>query len=128
LRGITFKGTVFSGNGNGRKFIGLPWVKRQIIEKLGFAPYAGTLNICLTKESAMQKEMLEKAKKSEILPERGFCTGILIEAYIEGLNCGIVQPKVPGYPKEVLEVVSALNLRERLKLVDGSEVCVLVMV
>jgi riboflavin kinase len=125
---ITFKGTVFSGNGEGQKFIGLPWVKRQIQEKLGLIPYAGTLNICLTKESALQKDMLEKARKYEISPEKGFCIGILIEARIEGLDCGIIQPKVPGYPQQVLEVVATWNLRERLKLVDDSEVCVSVTV
>lgn len=125
---ITFKGTVFSGNGEGRKFIGLPWVKRQIQEKLGFTPYAGTLNIRLTKESVMQKKMLKKAEKFEIFPEKGYCTGILIEACMEGLNCGIVLPQVPCYPQDVLEIIAAWNLRERLKLGDGSEVRVAVTV
>ncbi len=125
---VTFAGTVFSGSGEGRKFIGLPWVQRQIEEKLGFTPYAGTLNIRLTKESALQKDMLGRAEKFEITPEKGFCTGILIKATIKELNCGIVIPKVPGYPKEVLEVVAAWNLRERFRLGDGSEVCVAVTV
>jgi riboflavin kinase len=123
---ITFQGMVFSGNGEGRKFIGLPWVKRQIHEKLGFTPYAGTLNIRLTKESVLKKDMLKKAEKLEISPEKGYCTGILIEACLEGLNCGIVQPKVPNYPQDVLEVIAPWSLRERLKLEDGSEVCVVV--
>jgi riboflavin kinase len=78
LSQITFEGTVFSGKGEGKKFISLPWVKRQIEEKLGFTPYAGTLNIRLTAESANRKELLEKAKKFEILPEEGFCKGSLI--------------------------------------------------
>jgi riboflavin kinase len=128
LSKIIFEGTVFSGAGEGSKFISLPWVRRQIEEKLGFTPFSGTLNICLTKGSAMQKIMLEKAKKLEILPQKGFCSGILIEAFIDGLKCGILQPQIPGYPQQVLEVVAAFNLRERLKLVDDSEVCVLVTV
>ncbi len=125
---ITFKGTVFSGRGEGRKFIALPWVKRQIEQKLGFTPYAGTLNIRLTKESALQKGMLEKAEKFEISPEKGFCTGFLIKACLGDLICGIVLPQVPSYPQDVLEVVAAWNLRERLKLGDGREVCVAVTV
>jgi riboflavin kinase len=123
---ITFEGTVFSGKGEGKKFISLPWVKRQIEEKLGFTPYAGTLNIRLATESANRKKLLEKAKKLEIQPEEGFCKGSLIKAKMEGLCCGVIVPQVPGYPVNVLEVVAAWNLRERLKLVDGSEVCVLV--
>jgi riboflavin kinase len=125
---ITFQGTVFSGNGEGRKFIGLPWVKRQIREKLGFTPYAGTLNIRLTEESVLQKEFLKKAEKFEIFPEKGYCTGILFEACIKELKCGIVQPQLRSYPRDELEVVAACNLRERFKLVDRSEVCVSVTV
>jgi riboflavin kinase len=125
---LTFKGTVFSGNGGGRKFISLPWVKRQIREKLGFTPYSGTLNIRLTKESVRQKKLLKKAEKFEISPVKGYCTGTLIEAHMEELKCGIVLPQVPNYPQDVLEVIAAWNLRERFKIEDGSEVCVTVRV
>jgi len=125
---ITFKGTVFSGNGGGRKFISLPWVKRQVREKLGFTPYLGTLNIRLKKESVLQKKLLEKAEKFEISPEKGYCNGLLIEAQMEGMKCGIVLPQVPNYPRDVLEVVAAWNLRERFKIGDGGEVCVTVRV
>jgi riboflavin kinase len=125
---ITFRGKVFSGNGEGRKFISLPWVERQIEEKLGFTPYAGTLNIRLTKESVQQKNLLEKAEKFEVTPEKGYCNGTLIRAQMDGLDCGIVFPQVPSYPRDVLEVVAAWNLRERLNLIDGCEVCVWVIV
>jgi len=125
---ITFKGTVFSSNGEGQKFIGLPWVKRQIQEKLGFTPYSGTLNIRLTKESVRQKKLLKKAEKFAISPEKGYCTGTLIKALMDGLKCGIVLPQVPSYPQDVLEVIAAWNLRERLIIEDGSEVCVTVRV
>ena len=125
---ITLKGTVFSSNGQGGKFISLPLVKRQIQEKLGFIPYCGTLNIRLTKESVRQKRLLKKAEKFEISPEKGYCTGILIEAHVEGLKCGLVLPQVPDHPPDVLEVIAAWNLRERLKIGDGNEVCVTVRV
>ena len=123
---ITFKGTVFSSNGEGQKFISLPWVKRQIQEKLGFTPYTGTLNIKLTKESVRQKKLLKKAEKFEISPEKGYCTGTLIEAHMNGLKCGIVLPQVFNYPRDVLEVIAAWNLREHFKIEDGNEVCVTV--
>ena len=121
-------GTVFSGRGEGRKFIALPWVKRQIEEKLGFTPYAGTLNIRLAKESAEKKKELEKAERFEVSPEPGYCTGFLIRACIDGLSCGIVLPQVPTYPPDELEVIAAINLRQRLKLADGCEVSVAVTV
>src|SRR5208283_3367809 len=96
LREIVLKGTVFSGNGEGRKFIDLPWVKRQIQEKLGFTPYSGTLNIRLSKEGEKQKKLLENAEQLEISPAKGYCTGKLFKAHIDGLECAIIVPQVPG--------------------------------
>jgi riboflavin kinase len=128
LREIALEGAVFSGNGEGKKFVSLPWVKSQVKEKLGFTPYLGTLNILLTSESMSRKKLLEKAKKFEILPEKGYCTGTLIKARMEGLDCGVVLPQVPSYPIDLLEIVAACNLRERFGLKDGSEVCVSVTI
>jgi riboflavin kinase len=125
---IIFKGAVFSGTGEGRKFIDLSWVKRQIEEKLGFTPYSGTLNIRLSNESAKQKKLLENAERLEVYPEKGYCTGILIKAYIDSLECAIIIPQVPTYPSDVLEVIAPWYLRERLKIADGSEVTVTVNV
>ena len=124
MRKIVLRGTVFSGNGEGRKFIDLPWVKRQIQEKLGFTPYSGTLNIRLIKESVKQKKLLENAKQLEVYPAKGYCTGKLIKAHIDDLECAIIIPQIPNYPSDVLEVIAPWYLRERLKITDGSEVTV----
>ena len=126
MREIVFKGTVFSGNGEGRKFIDLPWVKDQIEKQLGFTPYNGTLNIRLTKETAKNKTLLENTKHFEIYPENGYCTGLLIKACIGSLDCAIIMPQVPSYPRDVLEVISPFCLRERLKIVNGDAVTVTV--
>ncbi len=125
---IVFEGTVFSGTGNGKKFVDLPWVKQQIIDKLGFSPYSGTLNICLTKESVEKRILLENAKGIEVEPQPGYCPGELFRACIGALECVVVVPKVPNYPSDVLEVIAPVCLRGRLKLVDGSLVAVSVSV
>ncbi len=125
---IVFKGTVFSGKGEGKKFIALPWVTRQIEEKLGFTPYAGTLNIRLSRGGLQQKKLLAKAERLDIVPEKGYCRGSLIKAKITGLDCGIITPQVPAYPPDVIEVVAPVFLRQRLHLSDGSEVGVSVTV
>ena len=115
-------GTVFSGKGEGKKFIALPWVRRQIQEKLGFIPYPGTLNIRLNSESTEEKKQLEKASGLSIYPEKGYCTGLLIKAAIKGLECAIILPQVLSYPKDVLEVIAKECLREKLRIKDDSEV------
>jgi riboflavin kinase len=126
LKKIEFSGTVLSGGGDGKKYLELPWVKRQITGKLGFAPYPGTLNVKLTEESAKRRKLLEKAPSEKVCPAEGYCNGLLFKAFIGILQCAIVVPEVPGYPNDLLEVIASVNLREALQLEDGCEVTVTV--
>ena len=125
---IALRGKVFSGTGKGKKFMNLPWVKRQIERKLGFFPYSGTLNIRLNKESVKKKTLFENVKEIEIDPQAGYFPGLLFKAYLDTLNCAVVIPKVPNYPSDVLEIVAPIYLREHLKLVDGSLVIITINV
>jgi riboflavin kinase len=125
---IFFKGTVFSGKGEGKKFVDLPWVRRQIEEKLGFSPYSGTLNLHLNQESVKGKISLENVKGKMIEPQAGYCPGLMFKACIGALDCAVVVPKVPNYPSDVLEVIAPVCLREKFGLMDGSLVTVCVNV
>jgi len=116
------KGKVFSGKGEGAEFIKLPWVRKQIMEKFGFIPYVGTLNVRLAEESLAVKNLL-KAKAIEISPTTGYCRGKCFEAYLRGnLKCAIVIPEIASYPEDIIEVIAPINLRERLQLKDGDTV------
>jgi len=126
LKRIELNGKVFSSRGEGKKFLELPWVKRQIKQKLGFTPYPGTLNVKLSEESAKRKKLLEKAHAIKVCPADGYCSGTLIKAFIGKLECAIVVPEVAGYPKGVIEIIAPVNLRETLQLEDGCEVTVTV--
>ncbi len=44
---ITLEGTVFTGLGEGAYYIGRESYRQQFVEKLGFDPYPGTLNLKL---------------------------------------------------------------------------------
>jgi riboflavin kinase len=125
---VVFFGTVFSGTGQGKKFIDLPWVKQQIEEKLGFTPYSGTLNLRLTNESVENKKRLEDAKGFVVEPQAGYCRGVMFRAQIDSVQGAIIVPKVPKYLSSVLEVIAPVYLRENLKLTDGSQVVVTVSV
>ena len=124
MKRTELSGTVFSGGGEGKKFLELPWAKRQIEEKLGFAPYPGTLNVKLTEESMKRRKLLGKVHSIKVCPGGGDCNGLLFKAFIGTLECAIVIPEVEGYPKDVLEIIAAVNLREALQLKDGTEVTV----
>jgi riboflavin kinase, archaea type len=125
---VAFEGAVFSGKGEGKKFVDLPWVKRQIEAKLDFTPFSGTLNIRLTKESEEKKILLEKSKGKIIEPQLGYCPGELFKAHIGVLECAVIVPKISNYPNDVLEVIAPVCLREKFKLADGSLVAVAVNV
>lgn len=114
------KGMVFSGKGEGAKFIKLPWVRKQITEKLGFTPHPGTLNIKLTRESLKLRTLLERTEAIEISPAAGFHRGRCFKAYlINNLKCAVVIPETPDYPRDVIELIAPINLREKLRLRDG---------
>ena len=113
---IVFVGTVFSGKGEGKKFIGLPWVKSQIKEKLDFSPYTGTLNIRLNSESAGKKILLGNEGAIWIEPQTGYCPGVMFKAQIGDLDVAVVVPKIPNYPSDVLEVIAPVCLREQTEV------------
>jgi riboflavin kinase, archaea type len=125
---ILFEGTVFSGEGRGKKFVELPWFKRQVEEKLGFSPYPGTLNLFLTEKNVENRRLLEVSDGLTVEPQTGYYSGIMFRANINGLECAVVIPIMPNYPNDVLEVIAPIYLREKLKLTNGSLVTVSVNV
>ena len=120
---LTIKGKVFSGSGEGARFIRLAWVRKQIAEKLGFIPYTGTLNIKLAAESVVIKKSLKNARAIEISPVKGFCRGRCFPAYfMQDSKCAIIIPEVKNYPEDIIEVIAPVNLREKFNLEDGDMV------
>ena len=123
---IKLTGKIFSGAREGEKFVSLPWVRRQIEEKLCFAPYPGTLNLILSEESTRHRKLLETVSSTEICPVEGYSSGMLYKAQVCKLKCAIVIPKVANYPEDCLEIIAADNLREKLKLRDGKSITITV--
>jgi CTP-dependent riboflavin kinase len=123
LKVVRLEGEVFSGTGEGSKYIRLAWVKKQIEEKLGFTPRVGTLNVRLKDESILQKRVLTKRPALEIVPAAGYCRGKLFRAILaDDAEAAVVVPDVPDYPENVLEIVSSENLRKKLQLNDGDKI------
>jgi riboflavin kinase len=127
LKITVLEGKVFTGTGEGAKFVKLQWVQNQIEEKLGFLPYPGTLNIRLAGESMGRKKALTRTDGLEILPAKAYCGGKLFRAHLADVECAMVVPDVADYPRDVVEVIASANLREKLGLADGDSVEVKVM-
>jgi riboflavin kinase len=119
---IELFGRVFTGRGEGRKYVELSWVKQQIMEKLSFDPYPGTLNLRLDEENMKRRVLLEKDAKLRLCHSEGYCTGLLFKASVDSVACGVVIPQVENYPDDVFEVVASVNLRQKLGLQDRDSV------
>jgi riboflavin kinase len=123
--GILVKGKVASGVGKGSWFIGLDWVKQQIREKLGFEAYKGTLNVKLNDEARRMVQSFTKPRLGiPITPvDSTFASGkvfkIRLDDKVEG---ALVIPIIPNYPKNQMEILAPINLRETYGLQDGDEV------
>ena len=125
---IEVAGMVFTGQGEGRKYVELEWVKQQVKEKLGFDPYPGTLNLRLNEENVKRRVLVERSAELRLCHSEGYCTGLLFEASLDGESCGVVIPQVEEYPKNVLELMASVNLKQKLQLRDGDLVTVTVFV
>lgn len=117
---IRVKGSVFSGTGEGARFVGLSWVKSQIENKIGFKPYVGTLNLRLDGKNKKARKILEEANSIKIVPQNEYCPGKCFKARImDSVEGAVVIPEVDGYPEDVLEVIAPINLRKRFRLKNG---------
>jgi riboflavin kinase len=128
LRTLCLEGRVFSGKGEGAEFMKLPWVKKQVKEKLGFVPYPGTLDLRITEQSVKLKRTLAEGDGVEILPAAGFCRGKCFKARFKTEpKCALVVPEVAGYPEDLAEIIGPENLRKKFHLSDGDPVQIKVM-
>ena len=131
---ITLEGTLFSGLGEGAYYVTKEGYRKQFIEKVGFDPYPGTLNLKLTTEYDIKSmSELETYPAVEL-------AGFKNETRTYGaVKCypAIINNKVKGavifalrshYDSSVLEIISPMYLRSRLKLKDGHKVKVEILI
>ena len=124
MKKIKLKGKIFSGNGEGKQFLTLLWIKNQIQEKLHFRPYPGTLNVMLSEKNLEFTNLLKNKNCTRIMPADGFCHGIIVPALVNSHKCAIIVPIVAHYPKNILELIAPMNLRHSLNIKDGDEVLI----
>jgi riboflavin kinase len=130
---ITLEGVVFSGLGEGAYYISKERYRKQFIEKLGFEPYPGTLNLKLTTDYDVKtRSELEAYPAIEIEgfrnEDRTFgsvkCYPVTIENRVKG---ALILALRSHYDTSVVEVIAPVFLRKHLNLKDGHKVKVEVL-
>lgn len=122
---LEVRGTLISGIGEGKYYIGLPEYKKQFREKLWFVPFPGTLNVKLAGGDLSKLNILREAEGIEISgfqrDGRTFGPGKCFLATVNGEECAVVIPQRTHHT-DILEVISKHFLRDLLGLRDGDEV------
>ncbi|MEM3673185.1 MAG: DUF120 domain-containing protein [Candidatus Bathyarchaeia archaeon] len=130
---ITLEGVVFAGLGEGAYYVSKEQYRKQFIEKLGFDPYPGTLNIKLATDYDLKtRSELEAYPAIEV---EGFknqdrtygpvkCYPAIIENKVKG---AIISALRTHYDASVVELIAPVHLRKHLNLKDGHKVKVEVL-
>ncbi len=122
-------GHVMSGFGEGGYYMKMEGYKKQFKEKVGFSPYPGTLNLKLKNQTDIRTRQ-EFAKLPGITIEgfkkdgRSFGSVKCFKAHIEGVNGAVVMPARTHHAGDTLEVISDIQIRNKLNLKDGDKLCV----
>jgi CTP-dependent riboflavin kinase len=122
---LTLTAKIVSGVGQGAFFTQLDWFQLQCRDKLGFKPYAGTLNLEISDDDAPVVAALEQKAEIEFIPpDSEFCSGKAFPVLVEGIRAAIVIPaaEVRVHGKNVIEVISDQKLKDVLNVDDGDSV------
>jgi CTP-dependent riboflavin kinase len=110
----------------------LEWVQQALQQSLGFLPYPATLNV---RPKEPQDARVWEAVQEEIpgvpLPPRqgGFCSARLFAIEIQPqmnsrrvkTRAAVLLPEVAGYPKDKIEIVAPVRLKDEFGVRDGDQ-------
>lgn len=122
---ITIHGSVKDGMGEGGYYIGQKGYVDQFVDKLGFKPYSGTLNVCVDKEDVGKLDVIRETSGIYINgftdEGRSFGAVIAYKAKIKNIDCAVVVPERSHYV-DVIEIICQYHLRRTLSIGTGDRV------
>ena len=127
---IDFEGKVVSGMGEGAYYMSLEGYRKQFKEKLGYEPYAGTLNIRLIDQIFMNARR-ELGKQPSIFIN-GFSDGTRTYGWVKCYRAVINDGRVNNaavlvlerthYDDSMLEVISPESIKQATGITNGDRV------
>jgi CTP-dependent riboflavin kinase len=122
-------GVIFSDLGQAASFMGLDWVREALHKSLGFVPFPATLNLRPKADTDAETwEAVQNGSGGIFLPptQDCFCSARLYPVRIhrpEGsgaeVPCAVLLPQVKDYPRDKIEIVAPMHLKQALGVRDG---------
>ena len=126
----TMTGIIFSDLGRASAFMALDWVQAALRDALGFNCFPATLNL---RPKGEQDARLWEAVRTESTgvalpsPEGGYCSARLypVEIHTGGsrpddkIKGAVLLPDVSGYPKDKIEIIAPVRLKDAYGVQDG---------
>lgn len=133
---IDIEGSVVSGMGEGAYYMSLAGYKKQFLERLGYEPYPGTLNVRLT-EQVYKNARRELGSHPSILLE-GFSDGTRtygwVKCYRASINKGVMENAAvlvlerTHYDDSMLEVIAPVSIKSATGIKNGDKISVQVKI
>lgn len=124
-------GVIFSDLGQASSFMALDWVQKALEKSLGFSPFPATLNLRpRAREDAQVWEAVQNESGGVPLPpvNGGFCSARLYRVHIhrpagssDQVNGAVLLPDVRDYPKDKIEIIAPMRLKEAFGVEDGDQ-------
>lgn len=126
---LNFEGKVTSGLGKAGMFMQKETYKKQYLNKLGFEPYLGTLNIKLNKDIEIDLKKtydanLKIIKGDEKLGDVYFLSANISNEKNNTKKGAILFPTKTVHKTDTIEFVAEEKLRECMELNDDSKVII----
>ncbi|MDI6643988.1 MAG: CTP-dependent riboflavin kinase [Methanobacteriaceae archaeon] len=122
---MKFKGIVVSGYGEGAYFMGLNVYQSQFLDKLGFEPYKGTLNIEISEETRSMLKTVPREIYGIIEGSGSYGAVKFLKATLnDKIDGAVIFPEKTHHPQNLLEFVAPVKLRDELKIIDGDSVTI----
>jgi CTP-dependent riboflavin kinase len=125
-------GVIFSDLGLASRFMALDWVQRALSDCLGFAPFPATLNVRPAhQEDVVAWESIQNDASffSRMAGHEGSCRARIyrIEIRVGAGGAGratlaaVLLPEVKDYPKDKIEIVAPMRLKDAFGVKDGDQ-------
>jgi riboflavin kinase len=119
---VTFRGTVSSGLGEGRYYLSQPGYVVQFTERLGYTPFPGTLNVRVSPSDMLKVGSVKHWSGIRIdgfqASGRTFGGATCYPGILGGPVSHLIIPDRTHH-QDVVEFISAVSLREALRVKDG---------